>query len=314
MTTRLAITRGFGVAVALAILSARPVRADDSQHDDDVDAPRTLDGHQFVPSSLVLWGFIDSTFAMTSSAGYVRDDIDPPAAVLGGRTLREVRLIALAHTISGAAELTPWLGLTARVTGSAEVPKDLASVILVGAHENLGFEAGPAVRLVRTPILQVTARGDFGLAYDKLVQPMPASGSLLTTGDIITLRPAVIGMLALSQMFGLQASVSYAWQWFDITTNDRVETLDGALAGTMALGVVPITLLGGGQINHEWGRDVDTNAMEALLGEGTTQWRVEGGVFYTGRRDLDLGASVTYQFSSGDDRRWLGNARFGYYF
>lgn len=303
----------FGVAIAIAILSARPARADEWQHD-DADAPRTLDDHQFVPSSLVLWGFIDSTFAMTSSAGYVRDDIDPPAVVIGGATLREVQLIAMAHTISGGAELTPWLAITARLTGSAELPRGLASAILVGAHENLGGEAGVAVRLLRTSILQVTARGDAGLAYDKLIQPMLQPASLITTGDIVTLRPSVIGMLALSRMFGLQGSVSYAWQWFDITTHDAVDTLAGALAGTMALGIVPITLLGGGQINHEFGRNVDTNAMEALLGEDDTQWRVEGGVFYTGRRDLDLGASVTYQFSSGDDRRWFGNLRFGYYF
>jgi hypothetical protein len=255
-----------------------------------------------------------NTFAMTSSAGYVRDDIDPPALVLGGATLHEVRLIGMAHTVSGGVALTPWLALTARLTGSAELPRGLASAILVGAHENLGGEAGVAVRLLRTSILQVTARGDAGLAYDKLIQPMLQPASLITTGDIVTLRPAVVGMLALSQMFGLQGSVSYAWQWFDITTHEAVDTLTGALAGTMALGVVPLTLIGGGQISHEFGRNVDTNAMEALLGEDTTQWRVEGGVFYTGRRDLDLGAVFTYQFSSGDDRRWFGNFRFGYYF
>ena len=210
--------------------------------------------------------------------------------------------------------LTPWLGLTGRLTGSAELPRNLASAILVGAHENLGFEGGAAVRLVRTSMLQVTVRGDFGLSADKLIQPMLQPGSLITTGDIITLRPSAIAMLALSRMFGLQASGSYAWQWFDITTHDNIETLNGALAGTMALGFVPITILVGGSVTHEFGRDVDTNAMEALLGEGTTQGACEGGIFYVGRRDLDLGATFIYQFSGSDDRRALGNLRFGYYF
>ena len=65
---------------------------------------------------------------------------------------------------------------------------------------------------------------------------------------------------------------------------------------------------------REWGRDVESIALKALLGNGSSQARIEGGVYYTGRRDLDLGAIVTFQLSENDDRRYLGNVRFGYYF
>ena len=66
--------------------------------------------------------------------------------------------------------------------------------------------------------------------------------------------------------------------------------------------------------NRDFGRDDNTLAANVLLGNGSSQARVEGGLFYTGRQNLDLGAVITYQLSHSDDRRYFGNIRLGYYF
>ena len=59
-----------GTFVLAALLSTSVARADD-------DGPRTLGRLQFVPSALVAWGFVDNTFAVTTSAGYVRYGVGP---------------------------------------------------------------------------------------------------------------------------------------------------------------------------------------------------------------------------------------------
>jgi hypothetical protein len=55
--------------------------------------------------------------------------------------------------------------------------------------------------------------------------------------------------------------------------------------------------------------------LRAVLGSGGTPVLGELGLYYTGRRDLDLGVVVSYQFTGDDDdRRVVGNLRLGYYF
>jgi hypothetical protein len=299
-----------------ATLASQPAVADDAYGEPF--APRTIAGHRFVPSSLVLWGFVDSTFAMTTSAGYEHFDrgfdVDPALADLVAGSRNEVRLIGVAHSFTGAAALAPWLAVTGRVTSAVEIPRGAVSALVVGAHMNTGLEGGLVLRLVRLPSFQISARGDYGWADDRDIQPRLAPASLFVNGHIQTLRPALIAALALSRAFAVQASGSYTWRWFDIEETDDVQTLTGALAVSLSLYPAPVTILAGGQVDHEWGRNFETAAEEVLLGNSDHHTRGELGLFYTGRRDLDLGAVATYQFSGSNDRRWLGNIRFGYYF
>jgi hypothetical protein len=293
-------------AAAIILISMRSVRA-------ETDAPRTLVEHQFVPSSLVPWGFVDSSFAMTSTAGYVQYDQDSAARVTAG-SRSELRLIALAHSFSGTARLAPWLGLNGRVTAAVDIPRGLESALAVGAHTNLGVEGGAVLNLVRVSGLQLSARGDVGWAEERNVVPMFLPDALLITGDVVTIQPSLIAAFAISPVIGLQASATYTWRRFDIEDTDSVQSAAVAAAATLALTPIPLTLLGGGQLHRLWGRDNESVASSALFGTGGTQTRLEGGVFYTGRRDLDLGAVVTAQFGRNDDRRYLGNIRMGYYF
>ena len=252
-------------------------------------------------------------FSMTSTGGYVRTDVDPPN--LGTILSRaEVRMISLAHSIAGAIAITPWLGIEARLTGTALVPKTLASAVVVGAYENLGADGTLVVELYRQPDLIVTARGGFSWSADRTIQPSLLPASILSTGTITSIRPSVAMAFAPARGIGVQASLAYNAEWFDELTDNVVQSITGAAAVTIQGFELPITTLGGVQVSHEWGRDFDVPALDVLLGNNNTQERVEVGVFYTGRRNLDLGAELTFQFSGSDDRRLLGDIRFGYYF
>lgn len=297
-----------GVLATMMVLYAAPAGADDV-------GPRTLGGLQFVPSQLVTWGFLDSGFSLTTSAAYVTYDVGPadPVARIAVQD-RSVTLIGLSEAVAGSAELAPWLGITGRLTGLGEIPHGRTSTLLVGAHMSLGAEGGVLVRLVRSGQLQLTARGDAGWEQNRNIVPMGLS-SLEVIGHVTTVRPALVAEVALSPQVGLQASGSYSWQWFDVNTTGNAQTLEGDAGLVMSLRPIPATLLLAGQIRDASGDTPDRFGVQSLYGSGGIQYGGEGGVFYTGRHDLDLGATVTYQWGDTDnDRRWFGNFRLGYYF
>lgn len=278
-------------------------------------APRTLGRLQFVPSSLVTWGFVDSEFAITSSGAYISYGVGPRDVAARSTTgSRNVTLLGVAQTVSGSAALAPWLGVAGRLTGASDIPRGLTAVALVGVHVSFGVEGDLFVRLIRSGPFQLTARGDFGYNQNRDVLPEFLSDRVVI-GHVTTIRPAVTAALAVSPQLGFQASGSYGWQWFDINQSGLTETLELAAAAVISLHPIPITLLAGAGGGRATGDSPDTFGAQALYGSGGTWGRAEGGVFYTGRRDLDLGLSATYQFSDTDgDRRWVGNFRLGYYF
>jgi hypothetical protein len=296
--------------VTLALSSAREARADDC--DGEADNPRTLCGHQYVPSSLVEWGFITSTIASTSSLGVAHFDLDR-SGIVAREITREAKLIALAQTFSGGVAFTPWLGASARLTGSGLIPRDAASALAIGAHENLGGDGSVSIALVRSPAFLLTATATAGYSANRDLVPAFFPNNVLQTGNVTILRPALIAILAVTPTFGLQASGSYMWQWIDVNVTSHVQTVRGAVAATIALH--PVTILIGGAITQGFGDDPSTTpALEFLTTGGLQGWG-EAGIYYTGRRDLDLGAVFTAEIGSNqDDQRFITNLRLGYYF
>jgi hypothetical protein len=306
---------GYRLALALVtmvVLRAAPTRAEEYGEDT---APRTLGRLQFVPSSLVAWGFIDNAFTFTSSAAWITYGVGPldltPHIAIGSR---HVELVGVAQTVSGSAALAPWLGVTARLSAASDIPRNVTATALVGVHVNFGVEGDAFLRLVRAGPLQITARGDFG--YDQNRDILPTFlRDRVQIGHVTTIRPTLVAAVAITPLLGLQASGSYSWQWFDFRTSGRAETIQAAAAVTISLHPFPVTLLGGAGAGHETGDSLDIFGAQALYGSGGTWGRAEGGVYYTGRRHLDLGVDATYQFSDTDgDRRWWGDLRIGYYF
>lgn len=300
-----------GGLFAIVMLGAPPVGAEDREG-----FGRRLAGHRYAPSSLVVWGFIESQVSATSSFGVTELELElgrGPAALLLAD--RETRFVAVAQSFGGAAALTPWLGLTARVTASGLVPRDGVTALLVGATESYGGEAGISLGLLRAGSLQLIARGDAGWGFNRSTIPARLPDSPSVEGDIGTIRPSLIAALALTPAVGLQASASYAWRWFDVVEDDQLRTASGAVAATVVLAPSAVTLLLGGAVSRDYGRDINTVTSRAVLGNDATRWRGEVGLFYQGRHDLDLGAVAAIELDGDDtDRRLFGHLRIGYYF
>jgi hypothetical protein len=297
--------------IAIVTLASGPARAGD----DPEDAARVLARHRYVPSSLVVWGFVEDRFAATSSFGIADYQLEVGKHLGLMREPRKSRFIAIAQTFGGGLALTPWLGLSARATASGIISRDGVAALVVGAQAAFGAEAGVSLRLLRAGPLQVTARGDVGWNQNRSTVPARLPDSPYVEGDITTLRPSLVVAVPLAPWLGLQASGSFEWRRFDVAERDRVRTIRGALAASVALAPIPLTLLLGGEASHDYGRDSDTVTSRVLLGSETTQVRTEAGLFYQGRHDLDLGAVFAFELDADDtDRRILGHLRMGYYF
>ena len=306
--------RWFGLGVAIVVITllwARSARANDFDPDD---APRTIAHFQFVPSALVANGFIEDTLSTTSSAGLVHFDVTPDTTgVARAIIVPDVRVAALGQTVQGGVKLAPWFGVTAGLSGMGIIPRNGFSALTVGGYEDLGANVGVAVRLLRTDFFQLTARADGSWDYTRSILPTLLPSSPLVTGNVKSVRPSLVAIAALSPNFGIQASGTYGWRWFDQEINQEVQTISGAIALSISANPqVPLTVQVGGGVDHRFSGVNDTIPTLTILGSSATPWSGEAGVFYTGRRDLDLGITVTYQFNS--DHRAVSFARFGYYF
>lgn len=278
---------------------------------------RWLGGHRFVPSSFVAWPFIDTTFTSTSSFGIVDFEFDPggPAALLLLDDSRDNEFLALAQVFSAGLALTPWLGVTLRLSGRGVVPRDRLSTVLVGAHALIGGEIGASIGILRLGRLQVTARADLGWFENRSIVPARLPASPYAEGNIGSLQPALVVALALAPWIGVQASGGATWRELDVEAEDRTRTLAAAVAITLNLDPTPIALLVGGELSEEEDRDLETATAHAFFGDGQARRRGELGLYYTGRRELDLGAVLTYERDDAKiDRRLFVQARMGFYF
>jgi hypothetical protein len=74
-------------------------------------------------------------------------------------------------------------------------------------------------------------------------------------------------------------------------------------------------MLVGADVIHAFGRDVFSPTANAVFGPDRTDWNVEGGLYLTVRRELDLGLLFRAEIAGGDDNsRRHGLFRLGYYF
>jgi hypothetical protein len=298
-----------------SLLMAVMAFATTAHADDDAGAHRVIAGHRFVPSLLVPWGFVETEVSTTSSFGIWKMGLDSVSLRALVSEPRDGRFIAIAQSFAGAVAVTPWLGLSARLTGSGIIPRDAFTAFVVGAQAGYGGEAGLTISLVHTPGLQIAVRGDAGYNFNRGTVPARLPDPAYVEGNIRTLRPSLIIALPLSPSVGLRAAGSVEWRRFDVEQNDTIRTLQGGLAATVAMWPTSITLLLGGGARHQYSLDLDTVTSRALLGTDATRFQGEGGLYYTGRYDLELGAVFVFESDSdGVDRVMQGHLRFGYYF
>ena len=294
------------LAVVLALVASGYARAD---------AP-VLGEHRFVPSTIVSWPFVLTEVASTSAAGSTGFVFEPdPSVGLPLAINLDGRFISASQTLSGAVAFGGIFALDAQITAGGILPRDTASSLVVGAHGVSGGSVGAAVRLFRGGPFQLTLRADFDDLATENIIPLRLPRSPRVSGSILGARPALAAALAVLPRLGLQGSVTVDWRRYDVGARDDVTSLAGALAATISLDPVPLTVLAAADVNHDFGRDLFTPTADAVFGPERTEWNVEGGLYITTVRELDVGLLFRAQLSGGaDDRSWQGEFRLGYYF
>lgn len=312
--------------VAVLAVAPRLVRAqsayDEGGYDDECecderggDSGRTLGGHTYVPSSFVDWAFIVSQASSTTAAGVADFEIGSQRIAQILRRVGSEEFVYADQSLLGSVALTPWLSVAVEANGNAIIPRSRFGALFVGAHAAYGGTATAAVRLIRASRFQASVLGEYGRSWTNDIIPSLVPSSPHVRGDITSVRPALALAYTLTRRVGLQASGSFAWRWFDIAEKDRIETLTGDAALTLAMDPVPFTLLFAYQISHEYDRDISTATSLAVFGTGGTRSWGELGIVYRGRRELDIGASVQFKLDDiDDDLRWFGQLRLAYYF
>jgi hypothetical protein len=279
-----------------------------------------LEGHRYVPSSLVAWSFIDTEVSSTSEASVTDFSFEPS---LPSFTTPFVQLpqrlhgsfISPTQTIGGGVAVTDFLSVNAQLIATGILPIDTVSALAVGGHGAWGEAIGAALGLLRTGPFQLTLRADFTALELESVIPTFLPSSPLVSGDVWGVRPALAAALTLIPRVGLQGSFTYEWQDYAIGAGDDISTVTGALAGTFALDPAPLVALVGASVSHQFGRDVFTPTADAVFGPDRTAWNIEAGLYVTVRRELDLGVLGRIQLAAGDHNdHFHGVFRLGYYF
>jgi hypothetical protein len=276
--------------------------------------PRTLGGHTYVPSTLVDFPFIVSRVASTTSAGATQLEIAsaPVISRLGIEGTSE--LVYIDQILLGSYAIRPWISVGVRAQGSLVVPSSTVGAVLVGEHGMYGGTATGALRLVRTDRLQATAIVDATRFWPNSLVPARIPGSPFLDGNITSLRPAIALAYTATPRIGLQASASYALQWFDIIESDLFQTITAGAALTIDVRAIPLAIVLAGQYAHEFGETATMDATDAVFGLGESRVWGEAGLVYRQRPELDLGVAVDWMLNSGDESRRFAQLRFAYYF
>lgn len=275
--------------------------------------PRTLGGHTFVQSRLVDWPFIVSRVASTTSVGVAEIDLGPQRLAMRLGIDATDDFVFAGQSVLGSVAIAPWLSLAIRGQGSLVVPTGTSGAVLIGQHGMYGGDATIALRLIRSERFQATALVNGALLRPLSVVPARLPRAVFQKGDLTIVRPAVAIAYAFTPRFGLQASASYAWQWFDVVVEDTFRTFAGGAA--LTYDVRAVTLLLAGQYSHDSGESTMMDAMNAVFGTGESNVWGEAGIVYRGIPALDLGAALEWKLDDADDNsRWFGQIQLAYYF
>ncbi len=289
--------------------------ADAYECDGPCTGPRTLGGHTFVPSTLVEWPFIVSRVASTTSVGFAEIDIGPQRLAMRLGIDGTDDFIFADQSVLGSVAIAPWLSLALRARGSLVVPTGTNGAVLIGEHGLYGGDATASVRVIRSGRFQASLLVNGAQLRPNSVVPARLPRSPFQEGDLTTVRPAVAIAYAFTPRFGLQASASYAWQWFDVIEEDTFRTFAGSAALTFDVRAVPLTLLLAGQYSRESGESTTMDAMDAVFGLGESNVWGEAGLVYRGIPALDLGAALDWKLDDADNNsRWFAQLRLAYYF
>lgn len=290
---------------------------------------RTLAGHAFVPFSSVKWPFALTRFFSNTTLGL----IELPVVARIGEGMSEVtieeegELVALGEEFTLELALAKWLAVEVGVLGTGVAGSNDAGSFLVGANGAYGGRFGVLFRLLELDRFYLSWRFDgVGLRTDGIIPSrlfdvseeggfMVDLTRLRVTGTIARGSTSLASALALASWLGLQVSGTAEIQSAEFgEIGDRTWMLTGAAGISLnfsSLGL-PVAFLAGGRVDRVFEDDIEVVRLPAFERGQETTGEVEGGIYYSGREDFDLGIAGSTSVGS-DVERFLGSIRFAYY-
>jgi len=275
---------------------------------------RTLDGHSFLTTSTVGDPFVGTYVATLTAAGRALN-MQVPVYDLDGNQLAildgNIAFLQLGFTYQ--QQVVKWLALRLNVTGAARMGTNHVSLLAEGATAVYGGTFGAVFRLVQSRKLFLSAlaelRGNSLYAISPLsfAQGVIDGGGidsttqLLGTGDNRRIVGGVRAAYAFAPWFGVTGLAEFgpAKRFFEDETGDRDGTTFEA-GGTASFDLSPVTrvplgFVGSFLYQSENERGDDLVGKQTVLGLG---------VFYTGRREFQIGMELNFQRL---DQRGLDN-------
>jgi hypothetical protein len=258
---------------------------------------RELDGHIFIPSRFTPDPFVQTSIASETGFGYgwaqgktfdVNGNPVSTAAYQVG---------AFAQLLEYQYGFLPWWAV--RVGATIVAYSGLNSAAAAG----IGTSAATSVNLGTTLSWKVGDNLRFGGSVDVVLGPavilnvVQAVVSSINSGEIVspvnsyskfTFQPTFVGAWAINKPLGLTFSLGYIYanasSTTDVTVKSNLLAVTTLLDFDMSrLGWVPIGFIGGLQTQFSV---ADTNFL---------LWRYQFGIFYTGVKQLNVGAEFLYQ-------------------
>jgi hypothetical protein len=291
-----------GVTSATA-LYASPVTAQDSGRPPAVAEPagptpeppqgREMNGHLFIPSELLVQPFVETEFSSVSTFGLVRSTA-PTLTLVGDVGIERDRFTQLgyAQTFELQVKVLPWLAVRATATSliysgvSRRSVLNLGSTLQYGAGGGvtLGHRFGEAlqVAIVADASYEPSYSVDFGAAIAASLRAREVDTEPLVTKEKgVPLSAGAVAAYAVTSAVGLQVMGQYE-HTFHTSGGLRDEAVIAAGAVDLDLRAftpIALGLLASYQVAIPMGESDRSDLWHYL----------DGGFFYTGRRDLLLG-------------------------
>ncbi|HEX4448871.1 MAG TPA: hypothetical protein VH044_19155 [Polyangiaceae bacterium] len=309
------------------VLLAHPARADDLDLPPPPVrwGDRMLADHTFLFPALYAGAFIPTYFGVTQ--GVYEEHI--PSVPLPFGNSGNLDLIGYVAAVNLGVKIVDWFGVQATGTGLAVVGTGGESVIYSGGNLNVGGSIAPIVRIARIESTgtQVSARGQIGWlkgaaldvprflllgqsAIASANDPADAAGAIgrgiigggltrviIEGVDTFGLNGEVAAAQAFGPMFGLQAALTFQRRLTGVNLRQPV-------SGSFRESDTRYDLLA--DVSFEWDGDslhvpvaaiveYEANARlggtgdEGLEQDGLGVHTIGGGVYYSGRKDLQVG-------------------------
>jgi hypothetical protein len=291
---------------------------------------RSVGGHNFSEFVTLQWPFVSNRVTSVTQVGMSTfDRFEGPR----GRSL-EGDVATFTEEFELGLAPAPFLGFEAQFRGGVISGLDRVGVLFAGGNYIYGGKFRLAIRLIETDHFYLTVRGIGGISRGESASPARLVRAIVPNDDgefnledvrfrgldltedtkVRSAGGSLGAAIGVNRWFGVQVSGLVEHDWIEIGSQDDEEgTVEGGigLSFDLAPSGVPIQFLASGLVSYDY-EDVSDVALTAIRPGDDVRFEPEGGIYYTGTPELELGL-FTSGVVSGDETRGRAGAKLGYY-